>query len=75
MGRKIKLQHFDSSSLSIFYIFSHKHSCHKLIITDSEYNRICCENGNGWNNIDCNGKFGLFILNFINHLYFSQGQN
>ena len=53
---KHKLQNFDSSSLNAFNVYLDKHSCHRLKITDSESNRICCENGNGWYNAYWKGK-------------------
>jgi hypothetical protein len=53
---KCKLQNFDSSSLNAFNVCLDKHSCHRLKITDSESNGICCENGNGWYNAYWKGK-------------------
>ena len=59
---KHKLQNFDSSSLNTFNICLDKHSCHRLKITDSESNGICCENGNGWYNAYWKGKAFDLIL-------------
>jgi hypothetical protein len=53
---KCKLQNFDSSSLNAFNVCLDEHSCHRLKITDSESNGICCENGNGWYNAYWKGK-------------------
>jgi len=52
---RYRLQNFDSSSLNTFNICLDKHSCHRLKITDSASNGICCEKGNGWYKAYWNG--------------------
>ena len=56
------LQNFDSSSLNNFNVYSDKDLCFRLKITDSESNRIYCENGNLWSNVCWNDKIVLTCL-------------
>ena len=57
-----RFQNFDQNALNTFHICLDNRFCHRLKITDSESNGICCENGNGWYNAYWIGEIFDFIF-------------
>ena len=59
---RIRMQNFRSSNLNTFTICLSKSTCHRLNVTDSEANGICCDDGQGWYNVYWNGKYNFLML-------------
>ena len=60
---KHRLHNFESDALNTFQLCFDDNHCHRLIITDSAFNGICCDYGDGWVDVKWNGTYCCFCAN------------
>ena len=52
----VTYQNLRSNELNTLISCLDKNECHRIVVTDSGFNGICCDEGNGWYDVFWNGK-------------------